>query len=256
MPGPARKRLQGAQTFPRFTDCSPSLANYVPSGPNTLPHHWLHSGSAPATFLGTLLQGVEDHVRPSPSLPETRNPEPGTGVRTDRPRGDRQELTQSPRGLLRSLFGKGSLVGAPKPVSNAPDSHGEARAAELRGLEGTHLSICAGWPAARPAEVTSECRSAKPAPLPADSPSISLGGCDCGPHCPATPSAAARRNFLRPFEGARGAGTDGPIGTAAGKLSIFSLTGAAGSCSSYLTATSVPSCWSSKGAAAWMCWSF
>lgn len=122
MPGPARKRPQGARTLSRCANRSPSLAEHVSSGPNTLPHHGLLSGGAPAALLGALLQGVEDHVRPSPSLPErpgVPRPEPGD-AQTDL-RG-RQGLTRASRSPLRSLFGKGSLVGAPKPVSNAPGS--------------------------------------------------------------------------------------------------------------------------------------
>lgn len=126
-PPGARKRLRGAQTLSQFTNCSPSLAKHVSSGPNTLPHHGLHSGSAPATLLGALLQRVEDHGRPSPSLPERPGiPSPERGAAQIDLRG-RRELTQSSRSPLRSLFGKGSLVGAPQPVSNAPDSLGPQR---------------------------------------------------------------------------------------------------------------------------------
>lgn len=68
--------LAWPSTFPR--DRTPSQ------------HHELHSGSAPATILGALLQGGEHHVRSSPSLHERPGiPKLEHGERADPPRGER-----------------------------------------------------------------------------------------------------------------------------------------------------------------------
>lgn len=81
MPGPARKRPQGARTLSRCANRSPSLAEHVSSGPNTLPHHGLHSGGAPPRSSGLccrVWRTTSDPLRPFLRDPESRARNRGT----------------------------------------------------------------------------------------------------------------------------------------------------------------------------------
>lgn len=184
---------------------------------------------------------TSDPLRPFLRDPESRARNRGTRRPTC---GDGRDSPGLRAARSAHFSGRAAWWGLRNP-SPTPPAHfattWEAGAAELRALESADLSICAGRPAGRPPEVTSERRSATPVrfrrPLRAPSSAHATAASR-----PAIPSAAARRNLLRPLGGARGTGADGPLGTAAGKLSGFALAGAAGSCSSLLTAASVPSC--------------
>lgn len=215
-PGPAGNEWPAGHAdgpSPRFTNCSRRQAQQIPSGPHPLPVHEPHQAATPRAPRGPAAGSGGG----KPRRPRIPSPECGDAQTTPAAGTSRNPPKASARPAPFTSRAAASGLRKPAPAPLTPRGPG-TRAGRRRAAR-TKLSICAGRPAARPAEVTSrisappEGHSARKRPWS---------------RSPATPGAAARRKPVRPVEGAGRAELIGQHGMAPGRGELFLARGPLG----------------------------